>query len=131
MRAVLTPDDLKAARREPINPGWHPAEIENYDEVEVKDRDDRPSDGSMNAVFFFTILDGPGKDRKLRLYINEKHLAMGESFYAAMGFPKNSAGGYDVDSALFRQTVGHKVMIYVKRNQKSGYDQIEDFKPMT
>lgn len=130
MRAVLTPDDLKLADKEPIPPGWHPAEIIKYDEAVTKGTDEKPSDGSTNAIFFFKILEGPAKNRELRRYFNEKVLGFGKNLYAALGFPKNAAGAYDVSSELFRQTVGSKMMVYVMKDKKTGYDGIEDFKPM-
>lgn len=130
MRAVLTPDDLKLAEREPIKPGWYPAEIVKYDEVETKGTDEKPSDGSMNAVFYFKILDGEPKGRELRRYFNEKVLGFGKNLYATLGFPKNAGGAYDVSTELFRQTVGSQMMVYIIKDKKTGYDSIEDFKPL-
>ena len=128
MRVVLNPDDLK--ERETILPGWYPAEITKYDEAVTKDKDDKPSDGSMNSIFFFTILDGNYKGRELRRYFNEKFLGIGRHLYATLGFPKTANGGYEVSSELFQQTVGHKLMIYVIKDKKTGYDTVEDFKKM-
>lgn len=130
MRSVLTPEDLKLAERESIPPGWYPAEIIKYDEAITKGSEEKPSDGSTNAIFFFKILDGPAKGRELRRYFNEKVLGFGKSLYATLKFPKNSTGGYDVSTELFKQTEGSKLMIYVKKDQKTGYDSVEDFKPM-
>lgn len=132
MRSTLTPDDLKLADREPIPPGWYPAEITKYDEAITKGTDEKESDGSTNAIFFFKILDGPKevKGRELRRYFNEKVLGFGKNLYAALKFPKNAAGGYDVSSELFQQTVGHKLMVYIKKDKKTGFDSIEDYKPM-
>ena len=132
MRAALTPDDLKLADGfPPIPPGWYSAEIIKYDEAITKGTDDKPSDGSINSIFFFKILDGPAKNRELRRYFNEKVLGFGKSLYATLGFPKNVSGGYDVSSELFAQTVGHKMMVYIVRDKKTGYDAIEDFKPLS
>ncbi len=131
MRSVLTPEDLKLADKESIPPGWYPAEIIKYDEAVTKGTDDKPSDGSINSIFYFKILDGVAKNRELRRYFNEKVLGFGKHLYAALGFPKNAAGGYDVSTELFQQTVGHKAMIYIIKDKKTGYDSIEDFKPMT
>lgn len=130
MRSVLTPEDLKLAERESIPPGWYPAEIIKYDEAITKGSEKKPSDGSTNAIFFFKILDGPAKGRELCRYFNEKVLGFGKSLYATLKFPKNSTGGYDVSTELFKQTEGSKLMIYVKKDQKTGYDSVEDFKPM-
>lgn len=131
MRAVLSPDDLKMGDpREPIAPGWYPSEITKYDEAVTKGSAEKESDGSTNAIFFFTILDGPYKGRELRRYFNEKVLGMGSHLYKALGFPKNAAGAYDVSTELFKQTVSSKLMIYVQKDKKTGYDSIEDYKPM-
>ena len=131
MRAALTPDDLKVADPlPPIAPGWYPAEIVKYDEAITKGSAEKPSDGSTNCIFFFKLLDGPGKDRELRRYINEKVLGFGKNLYAALGFPKNATGGYDVSTELFQQTVGHKLMVYIKRDGTSKYDSVEDYKPL-
>ena len=54
MRAILTPDDLK--KGDLIEPGWHPAEIVDYDEKEAN------TDGTTNCNFYFKIIDGPFKD---------------------------------------------------------------------
>lgn len=132
MRAALTPDDLKMGDPLPaIPPGWYPAEIVKYDEAVTKGTDTKPSDGSMNSIFYFKLLDGPGKDRELRRYFNEKVLGFGKSLYATLGFPKNASGGYDVSSELFAKTVGSKMLVYVKLDPKTKYDSIEDFKPMS
>lgn len=130
MRAVLTPDDLKLADKEPIPPGWYPAEITKYEEVVTKGTDEKPSDGSVNSVFYFKILDGAAKNRELRRYFNEKVLGFGKNLYATLKFPKNSAGGYDVSTQLFEQTIGSKMMVYIIKDKKTGYDTIEDFKPI-
>lgn len=128
MRAVLTPEDL--SRTDSIPPGWYPAEITKYDEDVTKGSDQKPSDGSVNAIFFFTLLDGPAKGREIRRYLNEKALYFGKNLYSALKFPKNSAGGYDVSTELFRQTVGSRLEIYIKKNQNTGFDSVEDFRPM-
>jgi|SRR5579863_507118 len=128
MRVVLTPEDLKD--RPNFLPGWYPAEIVKYDEAVVKDRDDKPSDGSMNSIFFFKILDGVHKDREIRRYFNEKFMSAGKHLYAVLGFPKTKDGGYEVSSELFQQTVGHKLMIYIIKDKKTGYDSVEDYKPL-
>lgn len=131
MRAVLTPEDLKGADPiPPITPGWYPAEIVKYDEATTKGSAEKPSDGSTNSIFFFKLLDGPGAGRELRRYINEKVLFFGKNLYGALKFPKNASGGYDVSTELFEQTVGHKLMVYVKRDKSSQYDSVEDYKPL-
>jgi len=134
MRAALTPDDLKIADPlPPIPPGWYPAEITKYDEAITKGTDEKPSDGSTNSIFFFTLLDGPEKvkGRELRRYFNEKVLGFGKNLYATLGFPKNATGGYDVSTELFQKTVGFKMMVYILKDKKTSYDTIEDFRPMS
>jgi len=131
MRAILSPDDLKMGDpRVPIKPGWYPAEIVKYDEAEVKGTAEKPSDGSMNSVFYFRILDGEYKGRELRRYFNEKVLGMGKQLYATLKFPRHANGGYEVSTELFNKTVGAKLMIYILLDKKTGYDSIEDYKPM-
>lgn len=135
MRAILTPEDLKSTERPPTPAGWYPSEIVKYEEAVTKGTDAKPSDGSINAIFYFKILDAPSgaehmKGRELRRYLNEKSLKWGKNMYAALNFPRNGQGGYEVSSELFKQTVGSKLMIYVKLDNKTGYDSIEDYKAM-
>jgi hypothetical protein len=132
MRQIITPDDLKMGDPLPqIPPGWYPAEITKYDEAITKGSLEKPSDGSTNSIFFFTLLDGPGKGRELRRYYNEKVLGFGKSLYATLGFPRNASNGYDLSTELFEKTVGHKLMVYIIKDKKTGYDTVEDFKPMS
>lgn len=133
MRAILSPDDLKLADKEPIPPGWYPAEIVKYDEAITKDTDEKKSDGSTNAIFYFKLLEGPpqAKGRELRRYFNEKVLGFGKNLYATLGFPKNATGGYDVSTELFQKTVGSKMQVYIIRDKKTGFDSVEDFKPLS
>ena len=132
MRASLTPDDLKMGDPLPsVKPGWYPAEIVKYDEAVTKGTPEKPSDGSTNSIFFFKILDGEYKDREFRRYFNEKVLGFGKNLYATVGVPKNSSGGYEVSTEVFQKFVGCKMMVYIMRDKKTGYDGVEDFKPMS
>src|SRR5579859_4487141 len=107
MRQVLTPDDLKKGELAEV--GWHPLEIMDYSEKEAE------TDGSTNSIFSFKIIDGPDKGKTANKLFNEKALGFGKSLYAALGFPKTPDGGYELSSDLFRQTIGAKLMGYIKR----------------
>jgi hypothetical protein len=131
-RAVLTPDDLKKGELVPEN-GWYPAEIVDYDESEAGE--DAKSPGSTNCNFHFKITGGPASAVGLtakRLF-NETALGFGKNLYATLGFPKDASGGYELSSDLFRQTVGSKLEIYIKRtksNRGNEYNDVQDFRPL-
>jgi hypothetical protein len=125
MRAILTPDDLK--RGDLVETTWHPAEITNYSEKAAD------TDGSTNCIFTFKILDGPGKGVVANKLFNEKALGFGKSLWKTLNFPYDSVKGYELSTQLFEQTVGHKLMIYVKRgksNKGNEFNDVADFKPM-
>jgi len=131
MRAILTPDDLKAGELAEV--GWHPLEVVNYDESEASDEAKNP--GSTNCNFYFKIVDGPSKGLEVKKLINEhpKSLGYNKALWGAFGFPKHANGGYELSSELFRQTVGHKLMGYIKRtksNRGNEYNDLVDFKAM-
>lgn len=134
MRAILTPDDLKAG--ELVDAGWHPVEVIEYDEKEASDEAKNP--GSTNCIWTFKIIDGTNKGITVTKLINEspKSLGFNKSLWNTFGFPKTSAGGYDLSSDLFKKTVGFKLMAYIKRGKSSPayggkeFNSIEDFKPM-
>lgn len=126
MRAILTPDDLK--RGDLVETTWHPAEITAYTEKAAD------TDGSTNCIFSFKILDGPGKGVVATKLFNEKALGFGKSLWKTLNFPYDSVKGYELSTQLFEQTVGHKLMIYVKRgksNKGNEFNDIADFKPMS
>lgn len=129
MRSVLTPKDL--AMGKPIPPAWYPLEITKFSEEVTKGTDAKPSDGSMNAIFEFTLVDGPEgvKGRMLRRYFNEKALGFGNSLWATL-FPESydKDKGGELTSAMFESTVGKKLMGYVKMDGK--YPTIEDYRKM-
>lgn len=130
MRAILTPDDLK--KGELIEPGWHPAEIVDYEETEASDEAKNP--GSTNCNFYFKIIDGPEKGKTARRLFNETAMGFGKNMYAALGFPRTPDGGYDVSTDLFKKTVGSKIQIYVKRgksNLGNPFNDVQDFRPLT
>lgn len=126
MRHVLTPDDLK--KGELAEPGWWPAEITDYTEKDAE------TDASTNCIFHFKIIDGPFKGIPSQKLFNEKALGFGKSLWATLGFPKMPDGGYELSTELFKQTIGHKLMIYIKRgksNKGNEFNDIQDFKPLT
>lgn len=125
MRAILTPDDLKKGDLAPV--GWHPVEIVDYEEKPAD------SDGSTNCIFRFKILDGDGKGIQAQTRFNEKALGFGKAMYAALGMPKNEAGGYELTTELFKQCIGRKLKIYIKRGKSdkgNEYNEVADYMPL-
>lgn len=126
MRRVLTPDDLK--KGDLAEPGWYPAEIIDYTE------DDADTDGSTNCIFHFKILlDGPFKGITPRKLFNEKALGFGKTLWKTLDLPYKEGVGYELTTDLFKQTIGHKLMIYIKRgksNKGNEFNDVADFKPL-
>lgn len=125
MRQILTPDDLK--KGDLAEPGWHPSEITDYTEQDAE------TDGSTNCVFHFKVTDGPNKGIVCRKLINEKVLGFGKALYKALDLPYHPEKGYELSTELFRQTIGHKVQIYIKRgksNKGNEFNDVVDFRPM-
>lgn len=128
MRAVLTPDDLK--KGDLLEPKWYEATISKYEEVVVKGSKEKPSDGSTNCIFYIKIDNGP----ELKRYFNEKALGFGKNLYAALEFPKNALGGYDLTTELFQQSVGSRVKVYIKRgvsDKGTEFNDVADFAKLT
>ena len=126
MRVILTPDDLK--KGDLVEPGWHPAEISDYSEKEAD------TDQSTNCIFHFKILDGPGKGVSPQKLFNEKAMGFGKNLWKTLNLPYDAAKGYELSSELFRQTIGFKMMIYIKRgksNKGNEFNDIQDFRPMS
>jgi hypothetical protein len=127
---IVTPDDLRKGELAQV--GWHPAEIVNFEESEASDDAKHP--GSTNVIFYFKIIDGDSKNVECRRYFNETAWGFAKDFFAAMKFPKDEKGNYKISIELFEQTVGHKIMIYIKRgkNKQTGseFNDVVDFKPM-
>jgi len=125
MRVILTPDDLK--KGDLVEPGWHPMEIVDYSEEPAD------TDGSTNCLFFFKIIDGPGKGVSPRKLFNEKALGFGKALWKTLNFPYDPNKGYELSTELFRQTIGQKVQGYIKRgksNKGNEFNDIVDFRPM-
>ena len=125
MRAILSPDDLK--KGDLVEPGWYPAEIVEYKEEEAD------TDKSTNCLFSFKILDGPSKGVQPRKLFNEKALGFGKILWKTLAFPYDEAKGYELSTQLFQQTVGSKLMIYIKRgksNKGNEFNDIADFRPL-
>jgi len=125
MRAILTPDDLK--KGDLVEPGWYPAEITDYEE---KDAD---TDKSTNCIFKFKILDGPYKGVQPNRLFNEKALGFGKNLWKTLDFPFDPVKGYELSTDLFKQTIGSKLEIYIKRgksNKGNDFNDVADFRPM-
>jgi hypothetical protein len=132
INSVVTPDDLR--KTEPVKSGWYPLEIVGYDEQVVKGSDAKPSDGSMNAIYEFQVLEGDPniKGRKFKKYFNEKSLHFGKELWAVLfpgKFDPKKGGG--LTSEMLRGAVGQKLMGYIEKDKKSGYDNVNGFKPLT
>lgn len=131
MRAILSPDDLKAGELAEVT--WHPLELVNYDETAASEEAKNP--GSTNCNFYFKILDGPSQGIEVKKLINEspKSLGFNKALWAALGIPMVN-GGYTLDSETFRRCIGKKVMGYIKRgksNRGNEFNDLVDFKPMS
>lgn len=132
MRAILTPDDLKAGELAEV--GWHPLEVIDYDEKPASDEAKNP--GSTNCIWEFKIIDGPSKGITVTKLINEspKSLGYNKGLWETFGFPKQANGGYDLSSELFRKTIGFKLGGYIKRgksNRGNEFNDLTDFRPLT
>lgn len=126
MRAILTPDDLK--KGDLVEPGWYPVEISEYKE------EDADTDKSTNCLFTFKILDGPSKGVQPRKLFNEKALGFGKNLWKTLQFPYDPVKGYELSTELFRQTIGSKLQIYVKRgksNKGNEFNDVVDFRPLS
>ncbi len=129
MRAILTPDDLK--KGDLVEVGWHPMEIVDYDESAASD--DAKNPGSTNCNFYFKIIDGPGKGTQVKRLFNETALGFGKNLWKTLQFPYDPVKGYELTTQLFEQTVGYKLMGYVKRgksNRGNEFNDLVDFKPL-
>lgn len=126
MRAILTPDDLK--KGDLADTTWHPAEIVDYTEKDAE------TDKSTNCIFHFKILDGPSKGITAQRLFNEKALGFGKALWKTLNFPYDPQKGYELSTELFKQTIGHKLMIYIKRgksNKGNEFNDVADFRPMS
>ena len=130
MRRILSPDDLK--KGDLVEPGWHPVEIVDYDETEASD--DAKNPGSTNCNFHFKIIDGVNKGVQVKRLFNETALGFGKNLWSTLKFPYDEKKGYDLSTDLFKQTIGSKLMIYIKRgksNKGNDYNDVQDFRPLT
>jgi hypothetical protein len=127
---VVTPDDLK--RGDLATVGWHPAEIVKYETGEASEEAKNP--GSTTCTFHFKIIDGPSKGIECRRLFSETAWGFAKDFFATMSFPKDEKGNYIINEDIFEQTVGHKLMIYIKRsksNRGNEFNDVCDFKKMS
>ncbi len=128
---VVTPDDLKKGDLVD-KPGWYPAEIVRYEEGEAGKEAKNP--GSLTATFIFKILDGPNQGIEVKRLFSETAWGFAKNFFAAMGYPKDEAGAYQISSSLFNRSVGHKLKIYIKRGKSdrgNEFNDVQDFQPLT
>jgi hypothetical protein len=127
---VVSPEDLK--RGDLANVGWHPAQIFKYEEGEAGEEAKNP--GSTTCSFYFRITDGLNAGIECRRLFSETAWGFAKSFFAVLDFPKDEKGNYKIGSQLFEQTVGHKLMIYIKRsksNRGNEFNDVIDFRKVT
>jgi len=125
MRAVLSPDDLK--RGDLAEVGWHPAEIIDYDEKPAD------TDQSTNCIFKLKLIDGPNKGVVCQKLFNEKALGFGKNLWKTLQFPYDPVKGYELTTELFKQTIGSKLKVYIKRgksNKGNEFNDVTDFMPL-
>lgn len=125
MRVILTPDDLK--RGDLAEPGWHPVEIIDYEEKPAD------TDNSTNCIFKMKIIDGPAKGIQPQKLFNEKALGFGKNLWKTLKLPYDPVKGYDLSSDLFKQTLGFKMEVYIKRgksNKGNEFNDVVDFRPL-
>lgn len=125
MRAVLTPDDLR--RSDLAEPGWHPAEITDYNEKEAE------TDGSTNCIYHFKILDGPSKGIQPQRLFNEKALGFGKNLWKVLFGEPDPSKGYELNSEMLKSKIGAKLKIYIKRgksNKGNEFNDVTDFMPL-
>jgi hypothetical protein len=130
MRAILTPDDLKKGDLAEV--GWHPAEIVDYDESEAGQ--DAKNPGSTNCNFHFKIIDGPNKGLTAKRLFNETALGFGKNLWKALALPYDQQKGYELSTELFKQQIGKKIKVYIKRgksNKGNEFNDVVDFMPLT
>jgi len=123
---ILSPDDLK--RGDLCELGWYQVEITDYEEREAD------TDQSTNCIFKFRILDGPYKGVSPQKLFNEKALGFGKNLWKALEFPFDTVQGYRLSSSLFRQTIGSKLEIYIKRgksNRGNDFNDVADFRKIS
>lgn len=127
---VVTPEEM--SKGDLIAPGWHPAEITQYEDGEAGENAKNP--GSATSTFHFRIIDGPEKGKVCRRLFSETAWGFAKSFFATMQYPKDEKGNYKISSGLFNQSIGYKLQIYVKRgkNNQTGseFNDVNDFRPM-
>lgn len=126
MRAVLSPEDLK--KSDLVENGWYPAEISDYTEKEAD------TDKSTNCLFHFKIIDGPNKGVSPQKLFNEKALGFGKSLWKTLDLPFDPVKGYELTTELFKQTIGFKLAIYIKRgksNKGNEFNDVVDFRPLS
>lgn len=127
---IVTPEDLKRGDLAVV--AWHPAEIVRVEEGEAGEKAKNP--GSATITFHFRILDGPSKGIECKRLFSETAWGFAKNFFAAMRYPKDEAGNYKITSALFQQSVGHKLKIYIKRGKSdrgNEFNDVTDFAPLT
>ncbi len=133
MKAFLTPDDLK--KGDLVPPGWYPVEIIDYDEAPASDNAKNP--GSTNCTFFFKVIDGEQKGATFKRLFNETALGFGKTLWKVFFGDPDPVKGYTMDqlnSDTFKQQIGKKLKVYVKRGKSdrgNEFNDVQDFMPLS
>jgi hypothetical protein len=131
IRSLLTPEDL-AERK--TDPGWYKGKIKDVKEEVVKGSEAKPSDGSMNAIFYFDVWtdtkNPDAKPREMRRYFNEKALGFGRNLWYVTGLlTKGSTKPQELTFEMMQSLIGKEMLVYIKKNT-AGFDNIEDWRPL-
>lgn len=125
MRAVLTPEDLK--KGDLVEPGWYPVELFDYEEKEAG------TDKSTNCFFKIKVIDGKNNGVSPRVMFNEKALGFGKNLWRTLKLPYDPKKGFELSTDLFRQTVGARFQVYIKRGKSdrgNEFNEVVDFRPL-
>lgn len=126
---IVTPEDL--SKGDLIEPGWYPSEITDVEFGEAGKEAKNP--GSTTVTFHFRVIDGKKQGQMLKRLFSEVAWGFAKSFFATMKYPKDDKGNYQISEDLFRQSIGAKLAVYVKRgksNQGNEFNEVADFRPL-
>ena len=126
---IVTPEDLNRGDLAVV--GWHTAEITQAEPGEAGEKAKNP--GSATITFHFRILEGPSMGIVCRRLFSETAWGFAKNFFAVMKYPKDDKGNYRISSAIFEQSVGKKLKIYIKRSKSdrgNEFNDVTDFAPL-
>lgn len=132
MRFEASPEDFLKGQL--ANPGWHPAEITDYEELESKRRPDSPSDWQPSSYVKMTFKIVAGDNRGQVKYQNfsEKAGSMIVPLLEALGatINKKERMSFDASADKFK---GKRVDIHIIRGSWNNKpkDEIDGFRKYT